>query len=118
MQRLWNGKLAIVLFVLVASYAPVEVFAQPISPSANSVKIERIVAEVRAEQDIGKRTNLIQKLAIDLQYVDSSSIDDEAIDAITQLLLDRDDSVVNWAAGALGNIGPRAKHAIPALEQA
>ena len=47
-----------------------------------------------------------------------SDIDDSDIDALADMMSDRDDSVRNWIAVCWGKIGPRAHRAVPALKKA
>jgi hypothetical protein len=84
-------------------------------------KIELMIDHIKAERSSTVRTEVVQRLSAMLQHQDYSDVDileARPIDDIAGLLSDRDDSVRYWAAMALGQIGPPAGRAVPALERA
>ena len=64
------------------------------------------------------RERAAQILVAVVRRMDVSVIDKATIDEIAGLLEDNSDAVRGRMAIALGNIGPAAKHAVPALEKA
>jgi hypothetical protein len=64
------------------------------------------------------RERAAQILVAIVRRMDVSAIDKATIDEIAGLLEDKSDAVRGRMAIALGNIGPAAKHAVPALEKA
>lgn len=78
-----------------------------------------LIEKIEHETDSNTRTDLASELAkLVSQVRTSDQIDDKVIDDIATLLSDRDDSVRLWVALALGQLGPRANRAVPALERA
>lgn len=61
------------------------------------------------------RTQAAEHLAELTRGIDPNQVDDKALADLVSLLDTSDDSVRFWVASALGNLGPRAKIAIPKL---
>lgn len=79
--------------------------------------IGEAIARVHLVSDGDERFKEIQRIAIVLRG-DSSGIVERDVIALAALMRDPDDGVRRWAAVALGNIGPRAAAAVPALQAA
>jgi len=78
-------------------------------------KFNSAVAGVRNGGTATIRTEAAQHLAELTGKVDPKSVDDAAIRELICLLDSNEDSVRMWVAGSLGNLGPRAKGAVPKL---
>jgi hypothetical protein len=98
---------------------------QGVCNSANETnmvaKIEAMVADIHRESDAGARIQAARELSLFVRGQERKSLDKldgGAIDAIASLLRDKLDTVKSWAAIALGEIGPTASRAVPALESA
>ena len=61
------------------------------------------------------RTNEAEHLSQITRKMNPKSVDDRTLADLISLLGTTDDSVRGWVAGALGNLGPRAKVAVPKL---
>jgi hypothetical protein len=61
------------------------------------------------------RTNAAEYLSRLTKEINPKKVDDKTIRDLVSLLDIPDDSVRLWVAAALGNLGPRAKMAVPAL---
>jgi HEAT repeat protein len=86
-----------------------------------AAKIELVIEQIKAERSTTVRTDVARRLCALLQHQARSDLDAleaRPVDDIAGLLGDRDDSVRYWAAMALGQIGPSANRAVPALERA
>lgn len=83
-----------------------------------TVRIRNLILRIETEQSSGTRADLGLQLSDLVRHTDPAEIGPGEIDAIARLLRSRNDSIRAWAAAALGDIGPRARRAIPALEKA
>ena len=80
--------------------------------------IEKLAQMIRASSDSLVRYHLSEHLASVVADARNADIDDHAIDEIAALLDHSDGTVrVMGAAQALGEIGPRARKTLPALEK-
>src|SRR4051794_18236572 len=82
-------------------------------------RIQSIVSEIEHESDSKTRIAAAKRLSQtirSLPKVALVNIEQDSIVAISSLLGDRLDAVKAYAAIALGDIGPPAKIAVPALE--
>ena len=61
------------------------------------------------------RTNEAEHLSQLTKKINPEKVDDKTLADLVSLLDTSDDSVRGWVAGALGNLGPRAKVAVPKL---
>lgn len=86
------------------------------SVSTNSRELKEMALKVERETSSSIRAQVVSELALRARQVkDPQEIDDDTINAISRLLGDREDAVRSWAAVTLGNLGPRAQSAVPAL---
>lgn len=105
------------LTVIVAVTACAAAIARSADPG-KEYDITSMVMKIRTESDNRYRYELSKALAEKVAATNPDKIGDAQIDDIVGLLGDADDSVRYWAALALGQIGPRANRAVPALERA
>jgi hypothetical protein len=87
---------------------------KPYRPMSIAARSEQI----RSEPDNVVRERLAYDLVSDVAWMPPSMIGDEAINRIIDLLNDDSDAVRGNVAMAIGTIGPRARKATPALENA
>jgi len=73
------------------------------------------IAKVRKGETATIRTNAAEHLAELARRVAPGNLDDATLSEIVSLLDTSEDSIRLWVAGALGNLGPRAKSAAPRL---
>lgn len=89
-------------------------------PATN--ELARAVDVITTETSPRARYDAAQALAIRVRQMAEAGelerVDLATIDKIASLLSDSEDSVREWAALALGQFGPRAERAVPALELA
>lgn len=81
------------------------------------INIREEVVRIQSNSDPEIRYKAIKRLAFDL-HDDSSRVVESDVMALTELLRDSNDLVRHWTALALGQIGPRASLAVPALQDA
>ncbi len=78
--------------------------------------LREMVAKVRAMSGPSMaRTNAAEAISRLTSNIDPKKVDDKTLRDLVTLLDIPDGSVRGWVAGALGNLGPRAKMAVPAL---
>jgi hypothetical protein len=92
--------------------------AQSPDRSPESVRVERAVAEIVAEQDRDKRTELTIGLAKSINLESRATVDDQSVDAIAGLLKDEYRPVRFWATQSLASLGPKATRSLDGLRQA
>jgi hypothetical protein len=103
----------VVLFILAALLVSETMTAQEdhrlreISETINVIR--------KADSPSMSRTDAAEQLADLTRKIDAKSIDDGTLADIVSLLDTSDDSVRYWVATSLGNLGSRAKIAIPKL---
>jgi hypothetical protein len=78
-------------------------------------EIEKEIMKVRKAKTVDARTDAADRLARLTYGVDPTTVDDKTVADIASLLDSPDDSVRGRVAGALGDLGPRAKVAAPKL---
>jgi hypothetical protein len=79
-------------------------------------QLTETVAKVRTGTTPAARTESAQHLAELTHGIDPKEIDDGTISDLVSLMDLSDDGVRYWVARSLGNLGPRAKVAIPKLK--
>jgi hypothetical protein len=87
------------------------------SDDAQALKdLRGMIAKVRTMNEPSMaRTNAAEALSRLTRNIDPKKVDDKTLSDLVSLLDVPDGSVRGWVAGALGNLGPRAKMAVPAL---
>jgi len=78
-------------------------------------ELEETIAKVRSEKSPMARTEAAEHLAELTDGVNPKSVNDKNLADMVALLDSPEDSVRAWVAAALGNLGRRAKVAIPKL---
>lgn len=73
------------------------------------------IAKIRKAKTPATRCKAAQHLGAITYEKDCSTVDDKTIQALILLLDIEDDGVRMWVASNLGDIGPRAKAAVPKL---
>jgi hypothetical protein len=106
-------RFALVAVLLLSSAA---VSAQPLP--ADLAALHRIIAQIQTESGTTRYELSVGLAGLVRQTPKVEELDDETIGRITGLLNGPDNSVTAWVATALGFIGPRARAAVPALEEA
>ena len=80
--------------------------------------ISDAIKKIEIKNSTAIRREYAYQLSHMIAELPSDSIDNQTIIKLGALLEDQDDLIVGWTATSLGRIGPRAKHTIPALENA
>lgn len=73
------------------------------------------IAKVRNGETSRSRTEAAERLAMLTRGINPRRVDDATLAEMVSLLDSKEDSVRAWVAGSLGNLGPRAKVAVPKL---
>jgi hypothetical protein len=84
-------------------------------------KIAAAIVEIKNETIASVRIDDARSLSLFIrsqERVALEKLDDKTIDLLASLLEDRLEGERSWIAMSLGDIGPRAKRAVPALESA
>jgi len=89
--------------------------AHPATDPVLNAKLEEIIAKVRSDEPSMARYEAAEHLADLTHRVNPASVDDKTVTDMISLLDIPDDSVRLWTAAALGNLGRRAKAAVPKL---
>jgi HEAT repeat protein len=90
------------------------------TPPANDItpaNVGEAIAQVRSIADGEMRREALERITFVLRR-NSSHIVERDVMALAAFMSDPDDRVRQWAALALGQIGPRASAAVPALQAA
>jgi hypothetical protein len=80
-------------------------------------QLTQTIAKVRTGETSIARTEAAEHLSELTRKIDTKKIDDRTVADLVSLLDTSDDSVRYWVARCLGNVGPRAKTAIPKLQK-
>jgi hypothetical protein len=78
-------------------------------------QLKKTMTRVHDEKTLNARTNAAERLADLTRGADPNNVDDKTLTDLISLLNFREDSVRFWVAASLGNLGPRAKVAVPKL---
>lgn len=106
---------SVAAFLLVAVSSPV---SQASIAPLNCQAILQGVQDVRMEKDIDGRIDIAEQIAATVRANSECGSNEAVVKALISLLSDDVDGVRYEAAIALGDIGPRAKSAVPALYKA
>jgi hypothetical protein len=102
-----------IFFVSMALFLPSAAKAQT-GPDINQ-QLRSAITSVRKAKTITASSDASERLVSLTYEKDCSGVSDETINSMVSLLNIPNDIVRMWVAGALGNIGPRAKVAVPKL---
>lgn len=92
--------------------------SDPMSKRQLTEQLTETIAKVRTGGPPSMdRTNAAERLADLTRKIDPKKVDDRTLADLVSLLDISDDSVRYWVARCLGNLGPRAKIAIPKLQE-
>lgn len=78
-------------------------------------QLKETMAKVRNGDTSTSRTDAAEHLATLTRGIDPHKVDDSTLADLVSLLDTQEDSVRYWVAASLGNLGPRAKAAVPKL---
>ena len=106
---LWLPTLAAVLICALGSAA------QSTGSAVSKIQFAETIARIRTGETSTIRANNARNLADFTQNIDPEKVNDATLREIVSLLNTHDDSVRLWVAASLGNLGPRARIAVPTL---
>jgi len=89
--------------------------AQTTAVPMSKRQITETMAKVRNGKTSTIRTDAAEHLAELTRGIDPNKVDDATLTELEYLLDTSEDSVRYWVAATLGNLGPRAKVAVPKL---
>jgi HEAT repeat protein len=90
--------------------------AQSKGSAAPKIQFAGTIARIRTGETSTIRVNNARNLADFTRSIDPKKVNDATLREIVSLLnTDNDVGVLAWVAGALGNLGPRARIAVPML---
>lgn len=78
-------------------------------------EVREAIAKIQNGESLTARTDAAEHLAELTRRMDPNKLDDTTLAELISLLDTSEDSVRGWVAGALGNLGTRAKAAVPKL---
>ena len=105
---LWIPTLAAVLICTLCS-------AAQSGGGLSKVQFAETIERIRTEKNSTVRANNAANLAAFTQSIDPKKVNDATLREIVSLLNTDDDGVRLWVAASLGNLGPRARIAVPTL---
>lgn len=104
------------LLLCAACLALPVVFADATDDAKALKDLREMIVRVRTMSESSvDRTNAAEAISRLTRNIDPKKVDDKTLRDLVSLLNIPDDSVRLWVAGALGDLGPRAKVAVPAL---
>jgi|HubBroStandDraft_1064217.scaffolds.fasta_scaffold118092_1 hypothetical protein len=89
--------------------------AQSTGSAVSKGQFAETIERIRTEKNPTVRANNAGYLAEFTRSIDPKKVDDATLREIVSLLNTDDDGVRMWVAAALGNLGPRARIAVPTL---
>jgi hypothetical protein len=98
-------------------FFPVNGAGQAEEASTIQKQIAEDVVRVNTDNDLMNQIEAARDLAELTRRIYPSHVTDAELTSIESLLDNPNDAVRGWVAGALGNLGPRAKSAVPKLLQ-
>ena len=78
-------------------------------------ELSETIAKVRNGETVTSRTDAAEYLAALTRGINPYKVNDATLAEMVSLLETQEDSVRAWVAASLGNLGPRAKVAVPRL---
>ena len=109
-------RLISVVWLILIALSP-ELCAQSHSMPREQLKrqLSETMAKIRNGKTVTSRTNAAEHLATLTRGINPHKVDETTLTEMVSLLDTQEDSVRAWVAGSLGQLGPRAKAAIPRL---
>jgi hypothetical protein len=91
--------------------------AQSHSMSKKQLKrqLSETMAKIRNGKTSNSRTGAAERLGTLTRGINPNKVDETTLIEMVSLLDTQEDSVRGWVAASLGNLGPRAKVAVPSL---
>jgi uncharacterized protein (DUF2336 family) len=117
-QKLLSGLRILLLSLPMVAVALAQPASESTSPDNSITNVIDVIRRIQTEPSPRKRSDLAEQLALLVRQAEPAKFDAKVVDDMAALLDDSEPSVRIWAAGALGNIGPYATRAVPALEKA
>ncbi len=113
MKTIQNGPQIAILCVAFALLLP-SVAGAKAKPDINQ-QLQSAIAKVRRAKTTTAKSDAAERLIALIDDRDCSDVTDQTIQSLISLLDMPDDVVRTWVAAVLGQIGPRAKAAVPKL---
>jgi hypothetical protein len=107
----WFAVIASACFFLLSATARAE------GDSTSTRQLTETMAKVRTGTSSAARTAAAEHLAELTRRIDPNKVDDASLAELVSLLDSPEDSVRYWVARCLGNLGSRARIAIPKLQK-
>ena len=111
--RLWLALIASACTFLLSPGLCAKTYAMP--KGQLNKQLSEAMAKVRDGKTLMSRTDAAERLATLTRRANPQKVDEPTLTEIISLLDTQEDSVRFWVAAALGNLGPRAKVAVPRL---
>ena len=89
--------------------------SQPMPKRQLKRQLLETMAKVRNGKTLTSRTDAAEHLDMLTRGINPYRVDDATLREMVSLLDTQEDPVRGWVAGSLGNLGPRAKVAVPKL---
>ena len=109
-----TGKSAAVSFALLA-FAWIVLLSDAVYARRQTEQLTETIAKVKMGKTLTARTEAAEHLAELTRGINPKTVDDKSIGELVSLLDTSEDSVRYWVPASLGNLGLRAKVAVPAL---
>ncbi len=113
MNTIWKTRRIAGLCVAVALVLPG--VARPRGKPDINQELQRAITKVRKAKTIRAKSDAAERLVALVDDRDCSDVTDQTIQSLISLLDIPEDVVRTWVAAALGQIGPRARAAVPKL---
>jgi len=110
-SKLWFAVIASACFFLLS----VTLYAK--GDHTSTKQLTETIEKVRTGATPAARTEAAEHLAELTRGIHPNKVDDTTLEALVSLLDTSEDSVRYWVARCLGNLGPRARIAIPKLQK-
>lgn len=106
----------LLLMITCALMTPISGLPDKGNDSALLKEIQKTITDIHKMRGTTQE-HLIEakRLATLTKKIDPNAIDDKTLKNLTSLLNEPEDSVRFWVTVSIGNLGPRAKEAVPAL---
>jgi hypothetical protein len=111
-SRLWRVLIASACIFLLS---PVLGAGHPRPKRQLKTKLLETMAKIRNAKTLNSRADAAEHLAMLTHGINPQRVDETTLAEMVSLLDTREDAVRAWVAAALGQLGPRAKVAVPSL---